>query len=347
MPVFFTRVNRRHTLQRGAIPYSDQWRAPLSGTVSIAPWTQKGNSVLTDTNRATFVDNMPRAIGWMVVSGLCFALMGAAVKLAGDVPVTTKVFFRNLVTLGITGVVAVNIRENPFGRTPHARLLIGRSLCGLAGVLLYFLALSRLNLADASLLNKTSPFFVMVFAVVLLKESFDRLIVPALIAAFVGALLVIKPSFDYELLPAVGGFFSGMFAALAYILVRSLKGRESPNRIIFTFSLVSTLATLPFLMISPPHPTTGQWLALLGTGVFAAGGQYGLTYAYHHARASRISVFTYLHVLFALVVGFVIWDERPDTASIVGGLLIIGAAVYTHQLGRRRSRDLPHPRRVA
>ena len=164
---------------------------------------------------------MPRAIAWMVLSGLCFALMGAAVKMAGDVPVTTKVFFRNLVTLGITGIVALNTRENPFGRTPHARLLMGRSLCGLAGVLLYFLALSNLNLADASLLNKTSPFFVMVFAVVLLKEPFDRLIVPALIAAFAGALLVIKPSFDYELLPAVGGFFSGMFAALARLMVSS------------------------------------------------------------------------------------------------------------------------------
>ena len=98
------------------------------------------------------------------------------------------------------------------------------------------------------------------------------------------------------------------------------------------------------MIAAPPSPTPGQWLALLGTGVFAAGGQYGLTFAYHHARASRISVFTYLHVLFALLVGFVLWNERPDTASIVGGLLIIGAAVYTHQLGQRRSRALPHPR---
>ena len=288
-------------------------------------------------DRLTPLDNMPRAMAWMVVSGLSFALMAATVKLAGDLPLTMKVFFRNLVTLGITSAVAVNMRENPFGRTPHAKLLILRSLCGLAGVLLYFLALGKLSLADASLLNKTSPFFVLVFAVVLLKEPFDRIIIPAVIAAFLGALLVIKPSFDYELLPAVGGLLSGMFAGLAYTLIRALKGRESPNRIIFTFSLVSTLATLPFLIVSPPRPTSFQWLALLGTGVFAAGGQYGLTYAYHHARASRISVFTYLHVLFALILGFVIWDERLDAASIIGGSLIIGAAVFTHWTGRRRA----------
>ena len=283
-------------------------------------------------------------MAWMVLSGLCFALMGATVKLAGDVPLTMKVFFRNLVTLGITSVVALNMRENPFGRTPHAKLLISRSLCGLGGVLLYFLALGKLNLADATLLNKTSPFFVLVFAVVLLKEPFDRILIPALIAAFLGAMLVIKPSFDYELLPAVGGFASGMLSGLAYTLIRALKGRESPNRIIFTFSLVSTLATLPFLIASPPRPTAGQWLALLSTGVFAAGGQYGLTFAYHHARASRISVFTYLHVLFALILGFAIWNERLDTASLVGGLLIMGAAVLTHHLGRRRAEAIAHCR---
>jgi len=297
---------------------------------------------LSASDRLTSLDNMPRAMAWMVVSGLCFALMAATVKLAGDLPVTMKVFFRNLVTLGITSAVAVNMRENPFGRTPHAKLLILRSLCGLGGVLLYFLALNRLSLADASLLNKTSPFFVLVFAVVLLKEQFDRVLIPALITAFLGAMLVIKPSFDYELLPAVGAFASGLLSGLAYTLIRALKGRESPNRIIFTFSLISTLAMLPFLIASPPRPTTGQWLALLGTGVFAAGGQYGLTFAYHHARASRISVFTYLHVLFALILGFVIWDERLDTASIIGGFLIVAAAVFSHQMGHRRTKALTH-----
>ena len=138
MPVFFTRVNRRYTLQRGVVKHLTGSVAPRPGTVSIAPRNQKGNSVLNRTGHPAPLDNMPRAMAWMVLSGICFAMMGAAVKLAGDVPLTTKVFFRNLVTLGITGMVAVNMRENPFGRTPHARLLIGRSLCGLAGVLLAF-----------------------------------------------------------------------------------------------------------------------------------------------------------------------------------------------------------------
>ena len=235
---------------------------------------------------------MPKAMVYMVLSGLCFAMMGAAVKLSGDLPLPTKVFFRNLVTLGITSAVAIGLRQNPFGPTSHLKWLLLRSVSGLLGVFLYFLALDRMNLADASLLNKTSPFFVAVFAVLFLGEKLNRIVVVSLVVAFFGAMLVIKPSFDASMLPALAGLGSGMFAGVAYTIVRGLKGRVSPNRIIFYFSLVSCTATLPFLVAAPPSPDRGQWFALIGTGIFAAGGQYGLTYAYHYARATRISIFT-------------------------------------------------------
>jgi len=286
-------------------------------------------------------DNLPRALAWMALSGLSFALMGAMVKLAGDVALPTKVFFRNLVTLIITLLVAARLGQNPLAATPNWGRLLLRSLCGLIGVTLYFLALGRMDLADASLLSKTSPFFVVIFAVVFLREHFNRALIPALVTALAGAILVIKPRFDYAMLPALAGLGSGLFAGVAYVLVRSLKDRESPNRIILTFSAVSCLATLPFLIGNPPHATGNQWAALLGTGVFAAGGQYGLTYGYHHARASRVSVFSYLHVLFALALGFLIFDERPDLASLTGGLLIIGAAIHTHRIGQREQNGNP------
>jgi len=296
---------------------------------------KKENSVVAGTASAReSADNMPKAMAWMILSGLSFALMGAMVKLSGDTALPTKVFFRNLVTLGITAMVAIRTGENVLSTTPNAWRLVLRSVFGLTGVALYFFALDRMNLADASLLNKTSPFFASGLAVLLLKESFPRGLIPALIIAFLGAVLVIKPSFDYSALPALAGFGSGLFAGMAYTLVRSLKGRESPNRIIFTFSLISSVATAPFLIAAPPNPTAMQWWALIGTGVFAAGGQFGLTFAYHHARVSRISIFTYLHVFFALVVGFVMWGERPDLLSWLGGALIVSAAVLANRAGR-------------
>lgn len=290
------------------------------------------------TPRDGAVDNMPRAMAWMLLSGLSFALMGAMVKASGDVPLAGKVFFRNLVTLGITTIIALRTRENVLAPSGQAWRLILRSLSGLLGVALYFYALGNINLADASLLNKTSPFFASALAIFFLREKFHRMLVPALGLAFVGAMLVIKPSFEGEVVPALAGLGSGFFAGIAYTLVRSMKGRFSPNRIIFTFSLISSLATAPFLLIDPPSPTAAQWWMLIGTGVFAAGGQFGLTFAYHHARVSRISIFTYLHVLFALVVGFVVWGERPDLWSWAGGVLIVTAAWWSNRVGRDAAR---------
>jgi drug/metabolite transporter (DMT)-like permease len=90
---------------------------------------------------------LPRAILYMLLSAACFAVMGAMVKAAGDLPVHQKVFFRNLVTLVITALMAWQKRENPFGPTRHLGLLLTRSLAGLFGVVLYFYAIGRLTLA--------------------------------------------------------------------------------------------------------------------------------------------------------------------------------------------------------
>ena len=95
---------------------------------------KKENSVVAGTTAAAdAADNMPKAMAWMVLSGMSFALMGAMVKLAGDASLPTKVFFRNLVTLGITILIATRTRENVLASTPNAMKLLLRSLFGLSG----------------------------------------------------------------------------------------------------------------------------------------------------------------------------------------------------------------------
>jgi len=276
-------------------------------------------------------DSMRRAVGYMLLSAASFAAMGAAVKAAGDLPVHQKVFFRNLVTLGITAWLALRRRENPFGPTRHLGLLLGRSFAGLCGVTLYFYAIGHLTLADASLLNKMSPFFVTVIAALWLGERVTRRVAGGLLLAFLGAALVIEPALDWQPLPAVAGLGSGFFAGLAYAMVRRLKGRERPRRIVFYFSLVSTLATLPLVLWRAVEPTAWQWVWLLATGVFAAGGQVLLTLAYHHGPAAKISIWSYNHVLFALILGLAIWGERPGLVSILGGALIVTAALLNRR----------------
>lgn len=276
-------------------------------------------------------DRLPSAVGYMLLSAASFAVMGAMVKAAGDLPVAEKVFFRNLVTLLVTLGMAVRRRENPFGPTSHLPLLLLRSVAGLCGVGLYFYAIGHLHLADAALLNRISPFFVTLFAMLWLGERLTGRVAIGLLLALVGAALVLKPAFDMEPLPALAGLGSALGAGLAYTVVRRLKGRERPFRIVFYFSFVSTLAMLPFVIANPVTPSGWQWVWLLGTGVAAAGGQVFLTLAYHRAPAAQISIWGYNHVLFSLIIGLVVWGEHPDRLTYLGGALIIAAALLNRR----------------
>ena len=279
-------------------------------------------------------DGLPQAVTFMLASAACFAVMGALVKATGDLPVHEKVFFRNLVTLAVTVGMAVKRRENPFGPTQHLPLLLVRSLAGLCGVFLYFYAIGHLNLADAALLNKISPFFVTIFAAFWLGERLTGRVGVGLALAFLGAVLVLQPTFQIEPLPALAGLGSALAAGLAYTIVRRLKGKERPFRIVFYFSLISTLATVPLLVVDHVMPTAWQWVWLLGTGLAAAGGQVFLTLAYHRAPAAQISIWSYNHVLFSLLIGFAVWGERPDVLTYVGGTLIVMAALLNRRIRR-------------
>ena len=276
-------------------------------------------------------DHCGHAIVMMVLSGLSFALVAVMVRLAGEIPLCEKVFFRSVVMLAVTGALAVRARENLFARNPRMPLLLLRGAFGTIAMFLYFFAIERLNIADATVLNKLSPFFVTLFAVLFLREKLSRYIVPVLVVALVGAALVIKPQFNFEAVPAIAGFVSAAASGAAYTIVRHLRGNEPPYRIVFYFSLVSIVVAVPPMLLNFVRPEGLQWLYLLGIGVFATTGQFALTLAYHQAPATRISIYVYVHILFAFAFGLLFWGEIPDTLSIVGTVLIISAAVYNYR----------------
>jgi drug/metabolite transporter (DMT)-like permease len=286
---------------------------------------------LTSGGQPVTRDNTPRALATILASAFCFACVGAAVRMAGEIPVVEKVFFRSAVSLAVMAVVAIVSRQNPFTPSRHVPALVLRGVFGTLAMTLYFYALEHLTLADAALLNKLSPFFVAAFAILFLKERLSRYLVPTLACAFVGAALVIKPQLDLRAVPALAGVLSAVASGAAYTTVRSLRGKVPPYRIVFYFSLVATVAVLPPTAASYVSPEPRQLLFLLAAGVFATAGQMFLTYAYHQAPATRISIYNYAHVLFAFLLGLALWGEVPDLLSLIGGGLIVGAAVYNHR----------------
>ncbi|WP_461206173.1 DMT family transporter [Clostridium sp. DL1XJH146] len=280
-------------------------------------------------------NNKSKAIVYMVISSFSFAIMGAFVKLTGEIPLYEKVFFRNFISFFIALWFVIKTKENAFGKKENRKYLIARALCGLMGVVLYFNAINDLNLADSSILNRLSPFFVTVFAVIFLKEKLNKIQIPALVIAFIGAIFVIKPKFDLSILPALSGFMSAIFAGAAYTIIRYLKDKENPAVIVFFFSFVSVVVMFPLMIFNFKVPTFSQLVYLILTGVFAALGQLALTNGYRFAPASEVSIYNYTNIIFSAIIGFFIWAEVPDALSLFGGVLIIGVSIVVYQYGKR------------
>ena len=281
-----------------------------------------------------------RTVGVLFILGaaLCFALMNLFVNLAGDLPVMQKVFFRNLIA-SVAVFFLLLFQKEKFRIHSKECLfwLFLRSFVGFLGVILNFYAIDTIgSISDASILNKLSPFFAILFSVFLLKEK-PRLYEIGFVAlAFLGALFVVKPTFTAASLPALAGVLSGASAGFAYSCVRvlSVKG-ERGMMTVFFFSAFSTLVALPFFIAFYEPMTPFQLFALLMAGVSATGGQFFITAAYRFAPAKEIAVFDYSQVLFAAVLGFLFLDQLPDLFSLAGYGIIIGAAVGKQLLARR------------
>ena len=282
------------------------------------------------------MSNKTKAVFCMLISALGFTFMSVTVKYVTGIPLFEKVFFRNLISLGVAFFMLKKSSAPMFGRRENQLALLARSSFGLAGVVLNFYAIAKLTLADSSMLGKLSPIFVTIMACIFLKEKIDSKQILSIIVTFLGALLVIKPEFSLEMLPSLAGILSAAASGVAYTLLRYLKDKESPDTIIFYFSLISVVFTAPFALAEYVQPTFIQLGLLLATGVFASVGQFGITYAYKFAKATEVSIYNYSAIVFGIILGFIFFGEIPDTLSLLGGAIIIAVAFYIFKHNQKK-----------
>ena len=272
-----------------------------------------------------------KAVIYIILSAFFFALMNMFVKMSGDLPAIQKSFFRNFVAFFFALFMLIRSREGFSFQKKNLPAFIGRAFFGTLGILCNFYSVDHLLLSDASILNKLSPFFAVIFSYFLLKEKISLMQASAVSIAFIGAVLVVKPGFAIagSFMPSIVAVLGGLFAGIAYALVRVLGQRgEKGAFIVMFFSAFSCVATLPFLIFDF-HPMSLQQLAiLLLAGLSAAGGQFTITAAYTHAPAREVSVFDYTQIVFAAALGFVFFNQIPDIWSVIGYCIISGVAVW-------------------
>jgi len=282
------------------------------------------------------VSDRGKGVCCILTSAIGFALMALFVRLCDDCggPVSSfqKSFFRNIVALVVALFVFVGRRRSRADDEPRPRLsakaawlLLGRSVAGLVGIFGNFYALSAIPIGEAMTLNKTAPFFAVVFSWMFLRERASPGQLARIAVAFIGAAFVMKPGFaGEETFATVCALAGGLGAGIAYTCVRELGIlRVEGSLIVLFFSAFSTIGSIPFFVTDPAPMTVAQTLVLLCAGVGAAIGQFGVTAAYRYAAPRDIAVYDYSNVVFTAIFGFLFFAQVPDLLSVVGFLLIV------------------------
>ena len=282
--------------------------------------------------------NRLKGIFFIILSAFGFAVMSAFIKLSGDLPNIQKVFFRNLVSAIIALFLIIKHKGSFTGKKENRKILIYRSLFGTIGIIFNYYAIDNLVLSDANMLNKISPFLVVVFCALILKEKINLKQILAIIVAFIGALFIVKPSFDIRVVPYIIGFLSAVFAALAYTCVRMLGNKEEYYTIVFFFSTFSLVTVLPMFIYVYEPMTTMQLVYLILAGIFASLGQFGVTLAYKYAPAKEISIFDYSNIIFSAILSIFLFGVYPDKLSVVGYFIIFAAAFYMFLYNKRQDK---------
>lgn len=172
----------------------------------------------------TKLSSKTKGVFYIILAAFGFSLMSMFVKLAGDLPSFQKAFFRNFIALIFIFIMMLRDKTGFVPAKKNIPDLFGRCFFGTLGMLCNFYAIGKLNLSDANMLNKLSPFFAIIFSVILLKERPSIVQIAGVCVAFAGSMCIIKPGFDNpEVLAAVAGLLGGASYGVPPLLFANYK----------------------------------------------------------------------------------------------------------------------------
>jgi len=301
--------------------------------------------------------NLIKAILLKVASALLFAVMSVLVRWLGDrYPVGQVVFFRSafailpvVIIYAWRGELIAALRiGRPFGHLGRGVTAVGAMFCN-------FTALALLPVVDATAISFVSPLFAVALSALILKERVRIYRWSAVIVGFSGVLVMLLPQLDVSRSAASGeattgamlGLVGAMFGAGSAIQTRALTTSETTSSIVLYFSVICTLAglaTWPFGWLMPNGP---ELIALIVIGICGGLAHILLTESYRLAPASLIAPFDYTSLLWALVLGFLVFSEVPSVLVFVGAGIIAAAGLFViwreRRLGVERARAAEGP----
>ena len=263
---------------------------------------------------------------WMIVAGFLFGLMGVFVKLGSHYFSSAElVFYRSVIGLAVIYAI-VRLQRRSLA-TPHVATHVWRGLSGFVALMLFFYAISVLPLATAITLNYTSPLFLALLLIFVLKDKPHGWLIGAILIGFAGVVLLLRPNLhSAQLTGGLMGLASGFFAGIAYFNVKQLGQQGEPEwRVVFYFTLVCTLGAGAWMLIHTFHALTWESAPiLLGLGTTATLAQLAMTRAYRVGKTLVVGSLAYTTVIFASLFGILLWNEWLSALSWLGvGLIVL------------------------
>ena len=275
----------------------------------------------------------------MSQSAICFSIMALCVKYASaSLSPFQIVFFRSF--FGMLMVLPYIWRKKVSLWGEERFKLTTRGLCGFVALILHFYTIAKLELGMAIMLNYTAPLFTVIFSVFFLKERPSFFLCFLIFLSFTGVVLLNTRS-GIAWSPEVWlALLSSIFAAFAYLSIRTIRNRESPYTVVFYFTMISTVGSLFFLR-GWKWPGLGSWGLIAGVVVFSFFGQVWMTTALRRAPAYLVTPFSYLHPVLSFAYGWLLWGDTVTWIMAIGIFLIVGSGSLISYFETRREKKLP------
>ncbi|MDO9489808.1 MAG: DMT family transporter [Sphingomonadaceae bacterium] len=293
--------------------------------------------------RVSSPDQQRRGVRLRLAAGLMFALMAAGVKLASDhgAHIVEILFYRNALSLPlIVGWLAIGPGMAGI-RVMRPRAHVSRGVIGLSAMLLNFQALSMLPLAEATVISFSVPFFATALAAFFLSEAVGWHRWSAIAVGLIGVLVVVQPgSAHIAPLAALVGIAAALGVAGVTVTLRQLGATETATATVFWFGIASTIvAGLAMPWFAQAHDAL-TWGLLLWVGITGGIAQLFNTASLRLAPVPVLAPFDYMQMLWAVLLGWLVWDMAPTGATWAGAAIIVASGLYIVHRERRLRREV-------
>jgi drug/metabolite transporter (DMT)-like permease len=267
-------------------------------------------------------------IFWMVFTGLMFVAVTAVVKHIGsDVPAAQAAFLRYVLGLVFLLPMIKPILSAHLTRR-QKKLFWVRGATHTLAVILWFFAMARIPIAEVTAMNYLSPVYVSVGAALFLGEKLPPRRLAAVIMALIGAMIILRPGMKEVEIGHIAMLGTAVFFAAGYLIAKQLSGEVSAPVVVGMLSITVTVGLAPFAAAVWVTPTLEQigWLFLVAC--FATAGHYSMTLAFAAAPLTVTQPVTFLQLVWAVLLGAVVFGEAADGWVIFGGAVIMASVTF-------------------